>query len=50
MTQILVVIVLAGVGAYLVRRALRPAPSARGVDVSPLSTGWIAEHRRNDPR
>lgn len=50
MTNVFIVVALAGVGAYLVRRALRHAAGSRGIDVGPLSTGWIAEHRRDEPR
>jgi hypothetical protein len=50
MTNALIVVALAGVGAYLVRRVLRYSPPGRGIDVGPVSTGWIAEHRREEPR
>lgn len=50
MTNALIVIALAGFGAYLVRRVLRHSPSGRGIDVGAVSTGWIAEHRREEPR
>lgn len=50
MTNLLIVFALAGVGVYLVSRALRQAAGSRGIDVGPVSTGWIAEHRREDPR
>jgi hypothetical protein len=29
---------------------LRYSPPGRGIDVGPVSTGWIAEHRREEPR
>jgi hypothetical protein len=50
MTNALIVVALAGVGAYIVRRVLRAATPGRGIDVGTVSTGWIAEHRREDPR
>ena len=50
MTSALIVVALAGISAYLVRRVLRVAPMDRGIDVGPLSTGWIAEQRRQEPR
>jgi hypothetical protein len=50
MTNALIVVALAGVGAYLVRRVLRAPSADRGIDVGTLSTGWIAEHRREEPR
>jgi hypothetical protein len=50
MTNVLIVVALAGVGAYLLRRALAQAGSGRGIDVGAVSTGWIAEHRREEPR
>jgi hypothetical protein len=53
MTQGLLLIVLAaaGAGAYLVRRTLRrTTPPRRPIDVGAVSTGWIAEHRREEPR
>lgn len=50
MTNALIVVALAGVGAYLVTRVLRHLHPARGIDVGPVSTGWIAEHRREEPR
>lgn len=49
MTNALIVVALAGFGAYLVHRVLR-SPSGRGIDVGAVSTGWIAEHRREEPR
>ncbi len=50
MTNALIVVALAGVGVYLVRRVLRDNPDDRGIDVGAVSTGWIAEHRREEPR
>jgi hypothetical protein len=50
MTNALIIVALAGVGAYLVRRVLRAAPAGRGIDLGAVSTGWIAEHRREEPR
>jgi hypothetical protein len=50
MTNALIVVLLAGCGVYLVRRALRQAPSSRGIDVGALSTGWIADQQREEPR
>jgi hypothetical protein len=50
MTNALIVVALAAAGAYLVRRAIRDTPLGRGIDVGPVSTGWIAEHRREEPR
>ena len=50
MTNVLIVVALAGVGAYLVRRVLRASSDTRGIDVGALSHGWIAEHRREEPR
>jgi hypothetical protein len=48
MTNALIVFALAAAGAYLWRRALRDTPLGRGIDVGAVSTGWIAEHRRED--
>jgi hypothetical protein len=50
MTQALIVVALALAGAYLVRRALGHVPAARGIDVGAVSSSWIAEHRREEPR
>ena len=50
MTNALIVVAVAIVGAYCTWRALRDTPLGRGIDVGPLSTGWIAEHRREEPR
>lgn len=50
MTNALIVVALAGLGVYLVRRVLRHLPLERGIDVGAVSTGWIAEHRREEPR
>ena len=50
MTNVLIVVALAGVGAYLILRVLRGTPAGRGIDVGFVSTGWIAEHRREEPR
>jgi len=53
MTNALIVFALAGVGvgAYIVHRVLRiTTPAGRGIDLGSVSTGWIAEHRREDPR
>jgi hypothetical protein len=50
MTNALIVAALAGVGAYLVRRVLGAQAAARGIDVGAVSTGWIAEHQREEPR
>jgi len=49
MTQFFIVLAVAAAGAYLVRRAWPHAPARRGIDVGTLSTGWIAEHRREEP-
>jgi len=50
MTQVLLVVALAAAGVYLLRRAISPTPASRAIDVGPVSTGWIAEHRREEPR
>ncbi|MGH9349350.1 MAG: hypothetical protein ACRD26_19005, partial [Vicinamibacterales bacterium] len=50
MINALIVVALAGVGAYLVSRVVRPAHPRRGIDVGAVSTSWIAEHRREEPR
>ena len=50
MANALIVMALAGVGAYLIRRVVRSHAAARGIDVGALSTVWIAEHRREEPR
>ena len=50
MANVLIVVALAGVGAYLVRRVLLSSPMARGIDVGAVSNSWIAEHRREEPR
>lgn len=50
MANALIVVALAAVGAYLVHRAMRASMAGRGIDVGAVSTGWIAEHRRDDPR
>ena len=51
MAQAIIVVALAAAaGAYFVRRALRSAAASRGIDVGTVSTGWIAEHRREEPR
>jgi hypothetical protein len=52
MTQVFIVVAIAAAaaGAYVLRRALRAAPANRGIDVGTVSTGWIAEHRREEPR
>ena len=50
MTNVLIVLALAGFGAYLVLRLLRHSPPGRGIDVGAVSTGWVAEHRREEPR
>ena len=49
MTQAFIVVALAAAGAYLVRRALRDASARRAIDVGAVSSGWIAEHRREEP-
>lgn len=49
MTTVFIVLALAVAGAYVVLRAVRGS-SARGVDLGTLSTHWIAEHRREEPR
>jgi hypothetical protein len=49
MSNALIFLALASVGAYLVGRVLRSSPT-RGIDVGALSSGWIAEHRREEPR
>jgi hypothetical protein len=50
MTNALIVLALAGLGAYIIRRMVRHAHTGRGIDLGSLSTGWIAEHRREEPR
>ena len=50
MANVLIVLALASVSAYLVRRALRASRTERGIDVGPVSTNWIAERRREEPR
>jgi hypothetical protein len=50
MTNALLIVALVVAGAYFVWRAIRDTPLGRGIDVGPLSTGWIAEHRREEPR
>ena len=51
MTNVLLVVALAGVGAYLLLRLLRGTSAARGsIDVGFVSTGWLAEQRREEPR
>jgi hypothetical protein len=50
MTNALIVVALALVGAYLAWRAVRDTSLGRGIDVGPLSTGWIADQRREEPR
>ena len=50
MANALIVVALAGIGAYLLRRVLRAAAAERGIDVGAVITGWIAEHRREEPR
>jgi flagellar biogenesis protein FliO len=50
MANLLIVVALAGAGAYLVRRVLRSFPAARGIDVGAVSNTWIAEHHREEPR
>jgi hypothetical protein len=50
MGQALILAALAAAGVYLVRRALFPASAGRGIDVGAVSDGWIAEHRREEPR
>jgi hypothetical protein len=50
MANTLIVVALAGVGAYLVSRVLRGSSAGRGIDVGAVSTSWIAEHRREEPR
>ena len=50
MANVFMIVALAGVGAYLVRRVLRAAPETRGIDLGAVSHGWIAEHRREEPR
>jgi hypothetical protein len=58
MTNTLIIVAIAVAGLYLLRRALRDTPLARfrsghagrGIDVGPVSTGWIAEHRSEEPR
>ena len=50
MANALIVMALAGVGAYLISRAVRSHTASRGIDVGAVSTGWIAEHRREEPR
>jgi hypothetical protein len=49
MTQVFIAVAVAA-GAYLLVRARRHAIAARGIDVGTVSTGWIAEHRREEPR
>jgi flagellar biogenesis protein FliO len=48
MTNALIVVALVVVGAYVLRRVLR-SPPTRGIDISALSDGWIAERRREEP-
>lgn len=50
MINALIVVALAGVGTYLVSRVVRPAHPGRCIDVGAVSTSWIAEHRREEPR
>lgn len=50
MTNALIVVALVLAGAYLAWRAIRETPVGRGIDVGPLSTNWIAEQRREEPR
>jgi len=50
MANAFIVVALAGVGAYLVRRVLHAMAADRGIDVGPVSTGWIAEHRGDEYR
>lgn len=50
MGNLVIVVALAGIGAYLVRRVLRTPPTGRDIDVGAVSTGWIAEYRREEPR
>lgn len=50
MTNALLVVALAVIGAYLAWRALHDTSLGRGIDVGPLSTNWIAEQRREEPR
>ena len=50
MTNALLVLALVAAGGYLLRRVIRETPLGRSIDVGPVSTGWIAEHRREEPR
>jgi hypothetical protein len=50
MTQALIVVAVAAAGVFFLRRAYRQVVAARGIDVGAVSTGWIAEHRREEPR
>ena len=50
MANALIVVALASLSAYIVRRLLRSSQVTRGIDVGPVSTSWIAEHRREEPR
>lgn len=50
MAQALILVALAAAGVYFLRRALRPASAARGIDAGAVSDGWIAEHSREEPR
>jgi hypothetical protein len=49
MANAFIVAALAAAGAYLLRRALRVSSASRGIDVGAVSTGWITEHRREEP-
>lgn len=50
MMTALIVVALASVGAYLVSRVLRASTLGRDIDAGTVSTSWIAEHRREEPR
>jgi hypothetical protein len=50
MVNLLIVVALAALGVYLVGRVLRASMAGRGIDAGTVSTGWIADHRREDPR
>jgi hypothetical protein len=50
MPNVLMLVALAAVGAYLVFRIMRTSVASRGIDLGAVSTGWIHEHRREEPR
>jgi hypothetical protein len=50
MTNALLIVALIVVGAYLAWRTMRDTPLGHGIDVGPLSTNWLAEQRREEPR